>query len=198
MPVERRAADLIIANGLITLDAGDSTFQAIAMKGETIVGLGSNDELRALADAQTRVIDAAGRLVMPAFIDGHVHFHSAALSMAYFIDYEALRPKNLSEALRPFATGPRRCRRAPGFGRTASWSTTWRSGATPCDRRSTRWRPTIRWSSAPSATTWWRQTRWPCSTPASAATRRSLRVARLSGTKTASRRGCSASGPSSA
>jgi predicted amidohydrolase YtcJ len=102
MPVQRQAPDVLIVNGQVrSLDARDSTYQAVAVKGETIVGLGTDDELRELADKQTRVIDARGRVVQPAFIDGHTHFHGQALTQAYYIDYEQLRPGNLGEVLRP-------------------------------------------------------------------------------------------------
>jgi predicted amidohydrolase YtcJ len=100
MPVERWAPDVILTNGRVrTLDAGDSVVQAIAMKRQRIVGLGTDDELRALADDQTVVLDARGRTVLPGFIDGHTHFQSAAIERALLIDWLELSPKTLSEAL---------------------------------------------------------------------------------------------------
>ena len=101
MPTQRRAADVIIVNGLVrTLDAADTTVEAVAIKGDTIIGLGARDELLGLADRQTRLIDAGGRTVLPAFTDSHTHFHNAALIRAYFIDFETARPRSLDEALR--------------------------------------------------------------------------------------------------
>lgn len=102
MPVQRCFADLVIVNGVVrSLDEADSTYQAVAVKGETILGLGASAELEPLVDASTRVIDARGRVVQPAFIDGHTHFHGQALTQAYFIDYEQIRPRTLGEVLRP-------------------------------------------------------------------------------------------------
>src|SRR5215211_4222667 len=102
MPVERHAADVIVVNGFVrTLDARDSAVQAVATRGDRIIGLGSNAEIEALADERTRVIDAGGRTVLPAFIDTHSHFNDAAMTRAYRIDYETVQPKTLAEALAP-------------------------------------------------------------------------------------------------
>jgi predicted amidohydrolase YtcJ len=102
MPIERQAADVIITNANIrTLDAADSTFQALATKGDKIVGLGSNSEVESLADAQTRIIDAGGRTVLPAFTDTHTHFRRGSLVEAYFVNYETIKPRTLAEALQP-------------------------------------------------------------------------------------------------
>src|SRR5690606_15138488 len=90
MPVERQAADTLVVNALVrTLDPADSTARAMAIKDGRIVALGSEEEVRSLADRQTRVIDGGGRTVLPAFTDGHTHFHGAALTRAYFIDFES-------------------------------------------------------------------------------------------------------------
>jgi predicted amidohydrolase YtcJ len=102
MPVERYAADVIVVNGFVrTLDARDSAVQAVATRGDRIIGLGSNAEIESLADERTRVIDAGGRTVLPAFIDTHSHFNDAAMTRAYRIDYETVQPKTLAEALAP-------------------------------------------------------------------------------------------------
>jgi predicted amidohydrolase YtcJ len=102
MPIQRHAADTILVNGFVrTLDARDSAAQAVAVRDERIVGLGSNAEMESIADDQTRVIDAGGRTVLPAFMDTHSHFNDAAMSRAYRIDYETVLPRTLAEALAP-------------------------------------------------------------------------------------------------
>lgn len=47
---------------------------AVAITGERISAVGSSAEIRKLARPATRVIDAAGKLLVPGFIDAHVHF----------------------------------------------------------------------------------------------------------------------------
>jgi hypothetical protein len=52
--------------------------QAVAVRGNRIVAVGSTAEVRRLVrDGHTRVLDLAGRLVLPGFIDNHTHFASA-------------------------------------------------------------------------------------------------------------------------
>jgi predicted amidohydrolase YtcJ len=102
MAIERYAADIIIRNAFVrTLDARDAAVQAVAIRGDRIVGLGSHTEVESVADAQTRVLDAGGRTVLPAFIDTHSHLNDAALTREYRIDYETLQPRSLAEALAP-------------------------------------------------------------------------------------------------
>lgn len=48
-------------------------YQAIAVMGDRIVAVGSNDDISALAGAETKVIDGQGRLVVPGFNDCHAH-----------------------------------------------------------------------------------------------------------------------------
>ncbi len=68
-------ADLILRNGkIVTLEAATPTVQAIAVRGDRIAALGSNAEIARLAGPKTRVIDLAGRLAIPGFIEGHGHF----------------------------------------------------------------------------------------------------------------------------
>ena len=55
--------------------------EALAVSGERLVAVGTNAEIRQVASAVTP-IDAAGRLVLPGFIDTHVHFLEGGLRLA--------------------------------------------------------------------------------------------------------------------
>lgn len=67
-------ADAVFVSGkVLTLDAKDSTAQAVAVKDGRIMYVGTNAGARALADAHTRVIDLKGKVLMPGLVDGHVH-----------------------------------------------------------------------------------------------------------------------------
>jgi predicted amidohydrolase YtcJ len=113
MPVARLAPDLILKNAVIrTLDSSDSLAEAVACKGQWIIGIGSETEILPLADGETRVLDAGGRTVLPGFIDGHTHFQSAAIERALLIDYLELSPRNLGEVLQQVRDRARRL--APG------------------------------------------------------------------------------------
>ena len=68
-------ADLILVNGRIfTADAANPSAEAVAIKGERIVAVGSSAEVEKLAGASTRRVDLAGRVVVPGFNDAHFHF----------------------------------------------------------------------------------------------------------------------------
>jgi len=69
-------ADMVIINGkVLTIDKDNPTAEAIAIKGEKIIAVGTTAKISGMIDkGQTRVIDAAGRLVIPGFNDAHVHF----------------------------------------------------------------------------------------------------------------------------
>jgi len=69
------AADLVLRNGrIVTVEDARPEAQALAVRGDTIVALGSNQDMAPYIGANTRVIDLGGALATPGFIDAHVHF----------------------------------------------------------------------------------------------------------------------------
>ena len=73
---KQEKADLVIINGkVLTIDRDNPAAEAIAIKGEFIIGTGTTARIKAFIEkGKTRVIDAGGRLVIPGFNDAHVHF----------------------------------------------------------------------------------------------------------------------------
>lgn len=72
-PVE--PADLVILNAkILTIDSDNPVAEAIAIRGEWIVEVGSKKKIDRYIDEATEVIDAEGRLVFPGFNDAHAHF----------------------------------------------------------------------------------------------------------------------------
>jgi hypothetical protein len=68
-------ADLVLRNGkIVTVDQSKPEVQALAARGDTIAALGTNEEMQAFVGPSTEVIDLAGRLAIPGFIEGHAHF----------------------------------------------------------------------------------------------------------------------------
>lgn len=68
------AADLVLTNG--TVYSGDPQrprVEAVAIRGELILATGSATEIARLVGPATRVVDLAGRLVVPGINDAHVH-----------------------------------------------------------------------------------------------------------------------------
>ncbi len=73
------APDLVLSNGkIITVDERFSIAQAVAIKGDRIVAVGTNQEMARLAGTNTRRIDLRGRAVIPGLIDNHMHLLRAA------------------------------------------------------------------------------------------------------------------------
>jgi predicted amidohydrolase YtcJ len=71
---ENAGPDLVLHNGRIsTVDAKNSTVEAIAIKDGEIVATGRNGRVRELARRKTKVIDLNRRRVLPGLIDGHLH-----------------------------------------------------------------------------------------------------------------------------
>lgn len=75
-------ADLILHNGrILTVDPKFAIVEAVAIKGSRIVRTGTSSAvLRTERGPTTRIIDLAGKTVVPGLIDSHVHTLSAALS----------------------------------------------------------------------------------------------------------------------
>jgi predicted amidohydrolase YtcJ len=68
-------ADLILLNGKVfTADLMKPFAQAIAIRGERILAVGSDAEIKKLASAKTRLIDLHDRAVIPGINDAHFHF----------------------------------------------------------------------------------------------------------------------------
>lgn len=97
-------ADLLIVNGRVfTADEQGTVAQAAAVAGNTILRVGTNDELSALRGPGTRVIDAHGGTVAPGFNDSHVHFVSGGLTLGD-VDLAGLTTlAQVQDAIRAFA-----------------------------------------------------------------------------------------------
>lgn len=73
-PQSNSEADIIFHNGhVLTMNGSQPSVDAIAIRGEKILAVGSNDEILALRGAQTNVIDLGGLILMPGFVDAHSH-----------------------------------------------------------------------------------------------------------------------------
>jgi predicted amidohydrolase YtcJ len=73
--VQQEPADLVVTNGrVITVDEGLPEAQAVAVRGDRILALGSAADVRRYVGPSTQVIDVHGQLVIPGFIEGHAHF----------------------------------------------------------------------------------------------------------------------------
>jgi predicted amidohydrolase YtcJ len=67
-------ADTVLRNGYVyTVDEHDTVQQAVAVRDGLIVHVGSNSSAAAYIGPDTQVVDLAGRMLMPGFVDAHMH-----------------------------------------------------------------------------------------------------------------------------
>ena len=70
-------ADLVLHNGkVVTVDEEFSIHEAVAVRGDKIVFVGSNKDVEKYILPSTTVMDLKGQLVLPGLIDAHAHLHS--------------------------------------------------------------------------------------------------------------------------
>lgn len=81
-------ADTLFINGkILTVDAGNTQAQALAIKDGIIQAVGSDADLMAFSSSATQKIDLGGKVMTPGLIDPHVHFRVMGLDYLYYIPY---------------------------------------------------------------------------------------------------------------
>ena len=77
------SADLVFLGGRVhTVDAADTVAQAVAVSGGRIAAVGADAEVRGLVGPKTRVVELAGRTLLPGFVVAHCHLVSLGMSRA--------------------------------------------------------------------------------------------------------------------
>lgn len=77
-------ADTVLLNGIVyTADEHDAIYQAVAVKQDKIIFVGSNEQVTGYIGQDTKKIDLQGKMVVPGFIDSHIHPPGIALSELY-------------------------------------------------------------------------------------------------------------------
>jgi len=96
------APDLIVVNAnILTLDPLTPKAEALAVTGGRVSALGSNEAIRMLADGDTRIVDAGGRLVLPGFQDTHIHLQDSGQAYGQNANLEA--PRTIEELIKALA-----------------------------------------------------------------------------------------------
>jgi hypothetical protein len=95
---QTQSADTVLLNGkIVTLDPAAPIAEALAVRDGKIVAIGRSADIRALAGSATRVVDLAGRTVIPGLIDSHMHAIRAALFYATEVNW--IGTKSIAEAM---------------------------------------------------------------------------------------------------
>jgi predicted amidohydrolase YtcJ len=75
-PPQPPAADLVLTNGkVVTVSDAMPEAQALAVRGDRIVAVGSSADIGRYVGPATQAIDLQGQLAIPGFIEGHGHFN---------------------------------------------------------------------------------------------------------------------------
>ena len=78
------SADIILINGkIVTVDSNFTIAEALAISGDTIIAVGTNNTILKLSGDETRIIDLHGKTVIPGLIDSHLHPEQASVSELY-------------------------------------------------------------------------------------------------------------------
>lgn len=88
-------ADKILFNAVVyTVNPKQAYAEAVAIKGDKIMFVGSNDNAKKMADGKTELIDCKGQFLMPGLIEGHGHIHGMGASL---INLNLMKAKNWEE-----------------------------------------------------------------------------------------------------
>ena len=81
---ESEKADVILHAGkVITIGPDDGIEQAVAIRGDSVQAVGSDQDVLGLAGPDTKTIDLQGRTVIPGIIDIHAHMDREGLKRIY-------------------------------------------------------------------------------------------------------------------
>jgi len=81
--MKEEIADILLFNGEVwTVNSSQPWAEAVAIRGEKILKVGSNKELKKMIGSRTQCKDLKGALVLPGFIDSHTHFLNGGFALS--------------------------------------------------------------------------------------------------------------------
>src|SRR5271154_2728274 len=98
MTKQTTTADLILRHGkFTTLARGQPTASAVAIRDGRFLAVGNDKDVSALAGPNTRIVDLAGRSVLPGLIDSHLHIIRGGLNYNLELRWDGVR--SLADAM---------------------------------------------------------------------------------------------------
>ncbi len=99
-------ADIIVVHGRVyTENAKKPWAQAVAIRRGKIVAVGGHAEIERARGKSTKLIDAGGKLVLPGFVDCHIHFLDGSFSLGRVNLEGAKDADDIQKRLREYAAG---------------------------------------------------------------------------------------------
>jgi len=106
-PAIAQSPDTILVGGrIVTLDERSTIAEAVAIRDDRIIAVGGVADIRKLAGEKTRVIDLAGRMVIPGLIDSHIHAIRAGLRFGREVSW--IGSPSVADAMGRLRTAARR------------------------------------------------------------------------------------------
>jgi hypothetical protein len=97
-------ADILIVHAKIyTVDEKKPWAQSLAVRKGKIVAVGSDEQVERYRGIGTKMIDAGGKLVLPAFTDSHIHLTDGGLSLKRVNLEDAKDLADIQNRLRTYA-----------------------------------------------------------------------------------------------
>jgi predicted amidohydrolase YtcJ len=97
-------ADTVIVNARVyTVNVKQPWAEAIAIRKDRILAVGSTQDIAAYRGSATRSIDAGGRLVLPGFTDCHIHFLDGSLSLLQVNLEDAKTAEDIQQRVKIYA-----------------------------------------------------------------------------------------------
>jgi len=99
-----QTADIIVTNARIyTVNPQQKWAEAIAIRGDKIIAVGERKQVEALRRPSTKMIDAAQRLLLPGFVDCHIHFMDGSLGLTRVDLNEATTVAEIQKRVKAYA-----------------------------------------------------------------------------------------------
>jgi predicted amidohydrolase YtcJ len=102
-----RAADLVVYGRVWTGDSAQPWARGVAVVGDTIAAVGDSARVASLAGPGTRVIANGSGMVVPGFMDGHLHFLTGGFQLASVDLRDAASPVEFIARLKAYAARQR-------------------------------------------------------------------------------------------
>lgn len=101
---QQDSASLVVTGARVwTGDPAQPWAEAVASRGERIIAVGSDASMSPLIDKETEVISVSGSMLVPGFIDTHVHFLSGGSGLASVQLRDARTPEEFARRIADFA-----------------------------------------------------------------------------------------------
>ena len=97
-------ADLVVTNANIrTMDAKRTIAKSVAVLNGKIIAIGSDADTKPFVGANTRIVDAGGKTIIPGFNDAHVHFMETGQQLSSVDLRDAKTPEEFVQRIKAFA-----------------------------------------------------------------------------------------------